>query len=254
MAGRRPAGDPLAAACGVSYKALVPLTGRAMLARVVATLRGSTSVGRIVVCGLAPAALTGAPGLAAALAEAEVTFAPADRTSGGSAALAIERLALAAPLLITTADHPLLRSETVDRFCAASAATAADVTFGLAPAELVRAEFPDARRTYYRFREGDYCGCNLYALLSAAGCAAPAAWARVEAHRKRPWRMLRMLGVRVLLRFLTRRLALADVTAQVRARLGLRVEPVVLSDATAGFDVDSLEHLRAAAAWLATHP
>jgi hypothetical protein len=54
----------------------------------------------------------------------------------------------------------------------------------------------------------------------------------------------------VLVRFLLGRLALADLTALVRARFGLRALPVQLSEATAGFDVDTVEQRRAADAYL----
>ena len=55
LAGRRSGGaDPMAAAAGVSHKALLPVAGVPMLLRVVSALRASPSVGRIVVCIEAP--------------------------------------------------------------------------------------------------------------------------------------------------------------------------------------------------------
>ena len=119
-----------------------------------------------------------------------------DRTPGASAALAIATLGLTPPVLITTADHPLLTPATLDAFCERAAAINADATFGLVPAQLVRAAFPGVRRTAFRFRDGGFCGCNLYALLTPKGCDGAGEWARVEAHRKRPWRMLGIARLR----------------------------------------------------------
>jgi hypothetical protein len=177
-------------------------------------------------------------------------FVRGDRTPGASAALAIASLRLEPPVLITTADHPLLGSETVDEFCERAAATSADLAFGLVPAGLVRAAFPGFPRTTYRFRDGGFCGCNLYALLTAAGCEAPTLWARVEANRKRPWRLIGTLGYHTLLRFFFGRLASAELTGLVFARTGIRVRAVFLTDPAAGFDVDTPEQRRAAEAFL----
>ena len=250
LAGTRATGDPLATAAGVAHKALVTVGDAPMLARVLDALHGARSVRRVVICGLSPELAEHDPVLQEIGATRPLELAPAGATPGASVALAIETLALAPPLLITTADHPLLTAATVDEFCAGSRSSEVDVSFGLAPAELVAAAFPGIRRTRYRFRDGAFCGCNLYGLLTAAGCAAPAAWMRVEQFRKRPWRMVGSLGPRVLVRFLLGRLALADLTALVRARFGLRALPVQLSEATAGFDVDTVEQRRAADAYL----
>lgn len=241
MAGSRGGNDPVASASGVASKALTPVAGAAMLTRVLQTLRAAASVERIVICGLDEAAADGMVG---------VELVRGDRTPGASAALAIATLGLEPPIVITTADHPLLAPGTLDGFCERAGAINADVTFGLVPAALVRTAFPAIRRTAYRFRDGEFCGCNLYTLLTPKGCEAPALWARVEAHRKRPWRLIGTLGYGTLLRFFLGRLALADLTGLVFARTGLRVRPIFLTDPAAGFDVDTPEQRVAAEAFL----
>ncbi len=243
MAGSRP-GDPLALAAGVAQKPLIPVAGVPMLVRVLRTLRAAPRVDRLVICGLDPALARLDPALGA------LECVRGGATPGASAALAIATLGLTPPVLITTADHPLLSADTVDEFCAASAAEDADVTFGIVPAAAVTAAFPGIRRTRYRFRDGAFCGCNLYGLLTPRGCTAPAAWTRVEQHRKQPWRMVGALGVGVLIRFLLGRLALDDVTALAQSRIGLRTRAVRLSEPAAGFDVDTVAQWRAAEAYL----
>lgn len=245
MAGSRTTGDPLAIAAGAPVKALVPVGGVPMLARVLQTLHATSWIRRVVVCGLPETHR-------AALGEdhASLEIVPGERTPGASAARAIAALGLEPPILVTTADHPLLSPATLDAFCARTIEVHADVTFGLVPIGLVRAAFPGVRRTAYRFRDGGFCGCNLYALLSPAGCGAPTLWARIEAHRKRPWRLVGTLGPGTLVRFLLGRLALADLTGLVFARTRLRVRPVFLTDPTAGFDVDTPAHREAAEAFL----
>jgi len=250
MAGSRVTVDPLAVATGVTHKALAPIAGVAMLTRVVATLRATSWVERIVICGL-DATVAGDLAGGTSSGAAPIELVRGDRTPSSSAALAIATLGLEPPVLITTADHPLLTPATLDAFCERATALNADATFGLVPAGLVQAAFPGIRRTVFRFRDGGFCGCNLYALLSTAGYEALTTWTRVEADRKRPWRMLRILGYGTLLRFVLGRLALADLTGSVFARTGLRVRPVFLTDPAAGFDVDTPEQRNAAEAFLA---
>jgi CTP:molybdopterin cytidylyltransferase MocA len=248
MAGTRAGTDPLAVATGVTHKALTPVAGVAMLERVLTTLRASPWVGRIVVCGLDPAVASDL--VARHAGGLRVDLVQGGHTPSASAALAIRTFALAPPVLITTADHPLLAAATLDAFCERATAINADATFGLVPIALVRAAFPGIRRTAFRFRDGGFCGCNLYALLSTKGYTALEEWASVEAERKRPWRLLRLLGYGTLLRFVLGRLSLADLTGAVFARTGLSVRPVLLTDPAAGFDVDTPEQRLAAEKFL----
>jgi len=249
MAGSRITADPLAVATGVSHKALTPIAGVAMLARVIQTLRASGWVERIVVCGL-DATVAGDLCGETRPGGPPVELVRGARTPSASAALAIAMLGLEPPVLITTADHPLLTPETLDVFCERATTLNADAAFGLVPIGLVRAAFPGIRRTAFRFRDGAFCGCNLYALLSPTGYEALTAWTRVEAQRKRPWRMIRLLGYGTLLRFFLGRLALADLTGILFSRLGLRIRPVFLTDPAAGFDIDTPEQRTAAEAFL----
>jgi len=251
MAGSRGTADPVAAAVGVANKVLAPVAGVAMLERVLRTLRANRWIDRIVVCGLDPmlASDFAAPADGGGPAVEHVR---GDHTPSSSAAAAIRELGLAPPVLITTADHPLLSSAILDAFCERATAINADATFALVPAGIVHAAFPGVKRTVFRFRDGGFCGCNLYALLSTKGYDALREWASVEAERKRPWRILRILGYGTLFRFVIGQLSLADLTGVVFARTGLSVRPVLLTDPAAGFDVDTPEQRLVAEAYLTT--
>jgi len=245
MAGSRPSGDPLATAMGVPLKALIPVAGVPMLTRVVSAVMESRHIGRIIICGLDRAQADLPP-----RHSARVEHITAAASPGASAAKAIRELGLTAPILITTADHPLLTNAMVDEMCAAALPEHADVSFGLAAAEPVARIFPGIRRTHHRFRDGTFCGCNLFGLLTPAGCGAPTLWMKVERHRKKPWRLISLLGAGAVIRYFLGRLALADITALGKARLGLQAQPVILSDAVAGFDVDTVAQRDAAEVYL----
>jgi hypothetical protein len=144
----------------------------------------------------------------------------------------------ALPLLITTADHPLLSPPMVERFCAAARASGAALVAGLAEARVIRAAYPETRRTWLRFADGAYSGANLFALLGPEGRRAVAFWRRVEQERKRPWRLVRAFGLRPLVAYLLGRLSLDDAMARASAVLGARVAAVQLPFAEAAIDVD----------------
>jgi molybdopterin-guanine dinucleotide biosynthesis protein A len=250
LAGSRPGGDPLARAAGVSHKALAPVDGVAMLTRVVATLRAAHAVRRVVICGIDRAALAAQPELHPFLDNGALGLLASRATPSASVLSAMQQLEPCTPLLVVTADHPLLTPALVDDFCTRSAGSGADVTVGLVAAHLVRSAFPTLRRTTLPFRGGAYCGCNLYAFLTPAAERAPAAWMQVEQHRKQPWRMVGALGVGVTLRFLLRRLTVESVTDLASDRMGVHVRPVFLSHPEAGFDVDTAAQLEIAEAFL----
>ncbi len=238
LAGRRPGGgaDPMAATAGVSHKALLPVAGVPMLLRVVSALRASPAVGRIAVSVEAPEeTLSGLEGLEGVLLR------PAAPSPARSAAAALAEFG--APLLVATADHALLTPDMVERFVSAVPGGVAAAA-ALARRETVLAAYPDARRTWLRFRDGAFTGCNLFLLAEAEGAArAVVFWRRVEAERKRPLAMARLLGPLFLLRFALGRLTLRAALDALGRRCGARLAAVEMPFADAAVDVDKPEDL-----------
>jgi CTP:molybdopterin cytidylyltransferase MocA len=236
LAGSRGPADPVAAAAGVAHKALAPVAGRPMLLRVVDTLRQCPEIGPIVLCGDGPELLRALPELAAAAAAGKLEVVPAASSPARSVLAALDRLPDALPLLVATADHPLLTPGMVRHFlaglgdCEAAAAVAEEGV--IAPA------YPDTRRTYIRLKGGAYSGCNLFAFTAADAAAAARFWTRVERYRKQPWRLFAAAGPLTLLAFLTRRLTLAAAVERLSAMLEVRLRVVTMPFAEAAIDVD----------------
>lgn len=240
LAGDRTAADELRAHARVNAKALIPIAGVPMVRRVLAALRAAERVGDIRLAGPAEADLRSDPVLAAAVDEGTLGWLPPAASPSTSACAALELVPAAQCALLTTADHPLLSAEIVDAFCAASLAEDADVTLGLAHHELVRAAFPEMRKTILRFRDGNYCGCNLFAFLSPRGREIAAFWRRIENQRKKPLRLIGLLGWGAVIRYRLGWLPLDEALARLSARLGIRIRAVILPYAHAAVDVDSL--------------
>jgi GTP:adenosylcobinamide-phosphate guanylyltransferase len=245
LAGDRTPDDPVARAAGVPCKALALVGGRPMVSRVLDALGTAREVGARVLCGPRREAFEQDAGLRALVEAGAVEWLEPAATPSLSAAAALDRVAAAAPVLLTTADHALLTPAVVDYFCAAARATGADVVVGLARAEQVTAAFPGTRRTVLRLRGGGYCGCNLFAFLTPAGRRAVRYWRRVEQERKRPLRLVAgALGWSAILDYALGRLTLEAALGRLSRRLGLQAGSVILPFPEAAVDVDSVEDLQ----------
>ena len=232
LAGSRGPDDPIARHCGIEHKCLAPVRGAPMLARVLQALAASSSIKRIFVSLADPAIL---PGLTPA---ARCTALISGATPSTSVLQGLNEITDPLPLLITTADHPLLSAAMVDGFCAEARANGADLVAGLTDARVIRAAYPDAKRTYLRFADAAYSGANLFALLTPESRRAVAFWRRVEQERKRPWRLVRAFGLRPLIAYLLGRLTLDDAMAHASTVIGARIAAARLPFAEAAIDVD----------------
>lgn len=230
LAGTRPGGDPLAREAGVSHKALIEVGGQPMLARVVRALAAAPAVGRIIVAIDRPELLRGMWG-------EDIAVESVPTAAGPSASVAAALAREGAPLLVTTADHALLQSEWVAEFLDA-ADPSADACVGLARREAVLAAAPQSQRTWLRFADGDYSGCNLFLLRTGAAAGVVRLWQQLEADRKRPLSLLQKLGWWSVLRYRLGWLRLDQAMARLGTLAGARVAPVILRDGRAAIDVD----------------
>lgn len=240
LAADRNADDPLVKNAGVCCKALVEIDGTPMLQRVIAALQASASVQRILVSGPARNCLDTSPSLQQALDEGGVDWIEPDRSPSTSAFRSMQQIAASIPVLITTADHPLLRADIVEHFLSEATRSGADVAVGLTTFASIHEKFPDATKTVLRFRDGGYCGCNLFAFLTPQSRAVAEAWRKVEQQRKNPLRVIGQLGWWSVLLYLLGRLSLERALRQLSARLKVRIHAVILPFPESAIDVDSI--------------
>jgi len=245
LAASRGPDDPVARYAGVANKVFVPIAGRPMLAWVVRALRASRSVARIALSIDDPRGLDADPELAAAVHEG-LRVLPSGTSPSSSVAHALEALDDPFPVLLTTADHPLLSPEMVEHFVAALP-EGCDIGVGVARASVIRRAYPGAVRTYYRSAGGGFSGCNLYALCTPRALRAVAFWGRVERHRKHPWRLMLTIGPLTALRLALGRLTPDATIACLSHVVGATARAVELPFAEAAIDVDKPVDLTLAA-------
>jgi GTP:adenosylcobinamide-phosphate guanylyltransferase len=235
LAGQRPGVDPLAEHFGETWKAQVKVAGEAMLSRVAKTLLATPGIARIVVMAQDPAALF--TGDCAWLA-AEPRIATATSSSGiATSVAAVAGTDLAPwPVLVTTADHPLLTVPMVE--AALAGLGEADVGVGVVGARVLLATYPDNKRTWLRFRSEAWSGANLFVLGSDRARRALLAWSEVERDRKKAWKLIWHFGPMLAIRAATRTITLEGALARAGRALGCTVKPIALPFAEAGIDVD----------------
>ncbi|MDB5736982.1 MAG: hypothetical protein JWO65_650 [Sphingomonas bacterium] len=243
LAGRRPGVDPFAASQGRTLKALIPVAGMPMVARVVQTLLASEGIDaiRVMTQDVDPIAAVLPTG-------PRLTF----LTSGNGIARSIAAVAgrgeAPFPLFVTTADHALLTPATIAEFL--SKAQGADVAVGMVERGVVEARFPQTKRTWLRFRGGDWSGANLFWFGGPEALPVIEAWASVEQDRKKGWKLIARFGIGLLLRALTRTITIHDAVARAGAKMGAGVRIVPLTDPLAAVDVDKIADLDLATAVL----
>ena len=234
LAGSRPGRDAFAEQFGAKAKALIPVSGEPMVRRPVRALLESERIGDVIV-------LTQDPDLIGDALPKD----PCIQLRKSGETIASTMLALCFeretqwPLLVTTADHALLDTATVDEFCMAAAA--ADLAVGVVERAALMRRLPNTKRTWLKFRGGAYTGANLFALKSPKAAAAIELWRSVEQDRKKGWRIVSLLGPLILIGTALRLLSIDDAVARLGKKIGLEVRAVRLGNPLAGVDVDKPE-------------
>lgn len=231
LAGSRPGRDVLAEHFGAEAKALIPVAGEPMVARVARVLLSVPEVGAVRVIG--PSALD-----AVLPRDVRVERRDANGSIAGALRDTLAEARAPLPLLVTTADHPLLSADTLRAFLRGAAG--ADLGVGAVERRTVLRRFPGTRRTWLRFRGGAYTGANLFAVTSARALPAIELWAGVEQERKSARRLVRALGPGFLALAALRLLSAEGAVRRAGRRLSVDARAVILDDALAAVDVDSM--------------
>jgi len=249
LAGERPGGSPLSHAFNVSASVMVPVAGQPALARVIDAIGDSQQAGGGIICGPSADAVSKDPALEKLLQRPGFEWLEPASGPAASALSALYKLDHF-PSLLTAGDHALLTGGMVDAFCRQAQVSGVeegyDLVIGFVPYALVRAAWPESRRTVLKFSNGRFCGSNLFAIMNPQGLKALDFWRQAEADRKQPWRIARRFGFIALLLYLLRRLSIEDALHGLSRAAGCRIGHVEVEFARAAVDVDSIEDQRLA--------
>lgn len=242
LAGDRRPEDPLAQHFGVAGKALVSLDGVALLERVLNVVCDWPATRRVVL--VAPVA----PDYQAVVDR--IDFKPAQLVwiEPSETLFSSIQAALSTPGcwdgmgLVVSADHGLLQPQWLTQVVGALNA-GSDLVVAMADWSDVTEAYPGNRRTRYRFSDHNLCGGNLFAFRMPGFLRVLARWHAVEQDRKKPWRMLSMLGLVNLARYLSGRLSSSDAFGALSKIADANVRPEIVRDPSIAVDVDGFADL-----------
>lgn len=241
LAGERPGGNILTRTFGLAAKALVPVNHEPMINHVVKALLASPSIYRVVVLTQNPDSIR-----TAATAwlddDKRVSFVRCGDGISDSVGAVAGSTHAPWPVLVTTADHPLLTPAIIEEFVAQN--PDADLAVGAVHKDTVLRAYPQTKRTWLRFADGSHTGANLFGLKSEKVLQALELYADIEADRKKAFRLFWRFGPFLALRAVTRTISFARALELAGRNLGLRARVAVLSQAEAAIDVDKLSDLK----------
>lgn len=240
--GRSSPGDPLYAYTHGAPKALLTIGNRTLLEWVVAALQESRYVEEVVVIGIDPT------GDAAALSfRRPVHFLP---DAGGMVAnmcAGTDFIAQQWPetgiILGASADIPTITGAIVDDFIAACEPWDKAVYYNFVTRATMEARFPDSKRTYTQLADMEVAGGDMVmAQRNVLQQNEPLVLAATNA-RKHPWQVARIVGLRFLLRFLLRRVTIAEIEATASRVLGRPVAVLLSPHGELAMDADKPHQL-----------
>lgn len=250
MAGRREGHvDPLAAAAGLSDKCVVPVAGRPMIAHVLATLRDTPGIGKVIVSINDPALLDDIAEARALRGQGRLVIAPARANLVDSLLAAVDQADF--PIFITTADNVLLTPEAANEFFRGAEAAGAEVAVAFARRQSVIDAHPDGQRRFYRFSDDSYSNCNSYWIGGRKALKAAEVFRSGGQFAKHPLRIVQALGIVNLIRFRYGIGTLAEAFRRFSRRFRLAIHAVILSDGAVAIDVDNARTLGVTEAILA---
>ena len=237
LAGQRPGPDPLAEHFGTGGKASIPISGKPMWTYVLKTLLATPQIGKIVILAQDRSMVCG-PGTRGLIDSERVIFAESVGGIAHSISAVIGRSPLTWPVLITTADHPLLTPEMVSEFI--KGVGGSDLAVAAIERRTVMQRYPMSKRTWLKFRHGAFSGANLFALKSPATIKALELWSKAEQDRKQALKLFWHFGPVLALRALVRTISFPAALHAAGRKLGVNASLVLLRHPEAAIDVDKL--------------
>ena len=232
---------PLADAAGTDLKALAPVGGVPMLARVVTALRGCAGVGRIVVVGPVERveALACAAGADTVLPEGATG--PENVERGLRDAAAEARTFAHGQALLAATDAAFLTPGAVASLLEQAGALGdADIVFPVIARADYERVFPGSPNVWTPLGGAEWTGGSLQMVRADALERNRALIERVFAARKSQWEMARLLGLGFALRFKMGKLTIADAEARASQLTGCRCRALVGADPRLAADIDDL--------------
>lgn len=224
-----PNDGPLQEVSDLPYEALIPMAGRPMVCYVVDALEEAPQIGRIVVVG--PQEVRSVLRSSTEMVVSAGSL--VDNIQAGLAYLAPTR-----PVLVVTSDIPLITAEAIEDFIHRCKQVEADLYYPIVSKEVNELHYPKVQRTYVTLKDGTFTGGNMVLLQPEILAKCEEIISRAVGMRKKPVQLSRMLGLRFIIRYLLKRLEMAEIEDRAGMILGFSGKGIVSPYPEVGIDVD----------------
>ena len=232
-------GDPLLSYAGVRHKALISIGGAPMIGHIARALADSGYVAHLIVVGLGAEHGVDFP--------LEVTYVAEAGGIVGNFIAGVDALERIAPgaerVLVCSTDIPMISGDMVRYLVDTALATGADVCYTVVRRETMEARFPGSGRTFARLHDGQFAGGDIHLVNPAVVHTNRRLVDDILGARKNNLKQARTLGLGFLLKFVLRRLTLADGERKAESILGVPSRVVPVRYAELGMDVDKPQQL-----------
>jgi len=149
-------------------------------------------------------------------------------------------------LLVVAGDIPMLTTAGIDDFLTRCEPMDMDFYYSIISKDACLKRFPGVERTFVALRDGSFTGGNVFLINPRV---IPNVYPKVKdllENRKNPIKMASLLGLGLMLGFVTRQLTIEKVEKKVGNILNLKAKAVISPFAELGTDVDKVSDLRLA--------
>ncbi|MEW5707236.1 MAG: nucleotidyltransferase family protein [Actinomycetota bacterium] len=220
----------------VPAKGLVPVNGRPMVEYVVDALHRCPDIDRI--CVVMPVEYSFNRQI-----EEKLSIVLADGNLLEVLKAGINSLNTEDMVLAMSADIPLITPEAISDFLQRCSKRKADIYYSIVKDDNIIKHFPSVKRTYARVREGNFTGGNLILLKPQFVEKNIELIERVLESRKKPVRIVRILGISFLLRFVLGLLEISQIEKRIGKLTRSACAGIITPFAEIGLDVDKQSDL-----------
>ncbi|MGC9394082.1 MAG: nucleotidyltransferase family protein [Anaerolineae bacterium] len=215
-------------------KALLDVAGRPMVHWVLDALDDAPSVRNIVVVGFEHEGVLASSKIARYLPDQGSML----KNILGGIDCVLERNPETQQVLISSSDIPLLTGTMVERLFSQCADPAVDIYHTIVSREKMEQRFPDSRRSYVHFSDGDFAAGDIHVVAPHIGHKHRELWDDLLDSRKNALKQAARLGPVFFVKLMARRLSLAEGERLAREKFGLNVRALPVDDAEMGMDAD----------------
>jgi molybdopterin-guanine dinucleotide biosynthesis protein A len=227
--------DPLYPLTQGRNKALLEIAGQPMLQWVLDALGGAATIDTVTVMGLPEDAhafhcakpLRYLPNQGSMLGNVE---------AGVQAVLAADGTRL--HVLLVSSDIPSITAEIVDWTVNTALATDHEVFYSLISEADMERRFPGSRRSFFKLKEGRFCGGDMTLIQTALAANYSPAWTTIIGARKNVLKQASIIGFGTLLRMALGQMSIPGALEAAKQRLHVRGRVLMCPYAEAGMDID----------------